>query len=199
MTAEAANCLLKTLEEPPENSLIILVTAKPSLLFKTVISRCRLIKFYPLQRQSLADILVNDYGLTQHPARFLAFFSEGRMGSAIALKDSEIFQEKNEIIDAFFASPPARGSRLLGTDRVSLRHHCNILATWFRDIYLCKAQVPDSEFIHCDRSADVARAAAGYSFAALDKIVQSISEALLHIDQNINPRLVVANLRAVLS
>ena len=74
MTFEAQNALLKVLEEPPKSSLIILISDKPSLLFKTVLSRCKALKFAALRRQQLKKIFREDYLLDENTAHFLAFF-----------------------------------------------------------------------------------------------------------------------------
>jgi DNA polymerase-3 subunit delta' len=106
MTAESSNALLKTLEEPPANSIIILVTAKPNLLFKTVISRCKTVKFYPLERNKLREILKGEYGCHEHLAHFLAYFCEGRIGRAVKLKDTDILGLRDSVIDEIVLHRP---------------------------------------------------------------------------------------------
>ena len=53
LTPEASNCLLKVLEEPPKSSLVMLITDRPNMLLKTFISRCRVVKFNPYNRDDL--------------------------------------------------------------------------------------------------------------------------------------------------
>ena len=198
MNPEAANCLLKTLEEPANDCLIILVTAKPSLLFKTVISRCQAVKFYPLKTGLLRDMLVSDYGLTQAQAGFLSVFSEGSLGRALMLRDSSLLQDKNRVIDEMALHKGARASSGHTADRAALRQYLNILATWFRDVYICKAGVEAAVFMHSDRASEIAACAKGYSWAALDDIMKFISDACLYTEQNINPKLLASNIRAML-
>ncbi|MDP2044309.1 MAG: DNA polymerase III subunit delta' [Candidatus Omnitrophota bacterium] len=101
LNPDAANSLLKLLEEPPKHSLIILITHKPQAIFKTVLSRCKMIKFAPLARTGLESILIKDYSVDKDAAHFLAFYGEGRLGLALKLKDSKITEEKNRIFDSF--------------------------------------------------------------------------------------------------
>lgn len=199
LTAEAANALLKILEEPPRDSLIILVSAKPALLFKTIISRCQVLKFYPTQRIELEEILKKDYGLDNYLAHFLAYFSEGRLGCALRLKDTETFQEKNRIIDALaFAQGTSHkpdSQNLLGQDKEGLRRSLNVLASWFRDIYLVKVGMPHSELINLDRKTQILRSMSHYTLFDLDEILNSIANALLWLEQNVNMRLLISHLR----
>jgi DNA polymerase-3 subunit delta' len=194
LTAEAGNAFLKILEEPPKGSLIILISAKPNLLFKTIISRCRVLKFQPLKRQALEGILKTNYCLDNNLAHFLAYFSEGRIGRALKLKDTGIFQEKNRIIDEFtFLSKQLQNSPAQTRDVV--RGYFNILAGWFRDIYLIKIGMPYSELINLDRKTELLRFMNHYTFSELNEIIKSISDSLLFVEQNINIKLLLSNLK----
>ncbi|HTY45996.1 MAG TPA: DNA polymerase III subunit delta' [Patescibacteria group bacterium] len=197
LTAEAANALLKVLEEPPAESLIILVSAKPTLLFKTIVSRCRAVTFSPLERAELAKILQSEYGLRDEAARFLAYFSEGRIGQALRLKDGDILGEKNRVLDAFFSS--GREGQLSLEDKSRLRGYLNILATWFRDMSLVKIGMPHSELINYDRRSDLLGSMQQYSFGDIDEIVVCISNSILYLEQNVNIKLLLSNLRAELT
>ena len=104
LNPESANSLLKILEEPPSKSLIILITHKPQNIFKTILSRCKVIRFSPLAITRLEDVLIKDYLIERAAAHFLSFYAEGRLGLALRLKDTKIFEEKNKIFDSFMHS-----------------------------------------------------------------------------------------------
>lgn len=194
LTAEASNALLKILEEPPPKSLIILVTAKPTLLFKTIISRCQIIKFYPLARKELMDVLNKDYGADRDFAHYLAYFCEGRLGHALALKGKDILREKNRIIDTLVSLGQPKFEDLSIKTREEVRSYLNILATWFRDIYLIKIGMPYSELINLDRKAELLRSMQQFSFVGLEQIFNCISNSIFYLQQNINIRLLLSNL-----
>ena len=196
LTAEAANSLLKMLEEPPANTIIILISDKPTLLFKTIISRCKILKFSSLPRMSLERILKQDYALDSHAAHFLAYFSEGRIGRALKLKDTQILREKNRIIDNFSISRKPRLEDLPIQEKEDLRNCFNILATWFRDIYLVKIGMPFNEIINFDRKEELLSTMGKFSFLDLNEIVNCISDSVLYLEQNLNTRLVLHNLGA---
>lgn len=195
LSAEAANCLLKILEEPPKKSLIILITDKPNLLFKTIISRCKTLKFLPLKREVLEAILKKDYKLDVQFAHFLAYFSEGRLGQALKLKDSGILAKKNNLIDKFVLASRPDIDSMAAQDKEDVRFSLNLLAAWFRDIYLLKAGLPEQEVINSDRREDLTRSARGFSFLDLEAIFTNISTAISYLEKNVNTRLLLFNLR----
>lgn len=195
LTAEASNALLKILEEPPAESVIILVAAKPQLLFKTIISRCQRIKFSSLQRASLETILKEDYRLDGTLAHFLAYFCEGRIGQTLSLKDTDILREKNRVIDMFSASPTAGLDNLAReSTRQDIRRYLNLLAGWFRDIYLMKTGIAHAQLINLDRRDELLRLIHRYSWPELESIFKCISDSLGYIEQNVNTKLLLSNL-----
>ncbi len=93
MNQASANAFLKTLEEPPGDALIILVTSMPQSLLPTIRSRCQELRFQPLPRHTLAQALVKQRGLSEGDAWFLAALARGSMGRGLEM-DAE--QEKAE-------------------------------------------------------------------------------------------------------
>jgi len=196
LTPEASNCLLKVLEEPPSLSLIILVTDKPGLLFKTIISRCKIIKFSAQKREELADELKGSYGLDSTSARFLAYYSEGRLGEALRLKGTDIMNTRNSVIDTLSRPSSFSSIGLKVEDKSSLLFALKILSAWFRDLYLLKAGVPDSEAINFDRRSDLLKDLSRFSSVDLERILTAISTTVFYSQSNINTRLLLLNLRA---
>lgn len=196
LNAESSNALLKILEEPPKNSLIILISDKPGLLFKTIISRCKVIKFSALPREDLREICRNDFALEDNLAHYLAYFCEGRLGLALRLKDADILRKKNRILNSFILSPKLNPEDFPLDDRSSMRSCLNILATWVRDIYLLKTGLPHRELINLDRREELLKQMARFSYLQLNEILDSISEAIFYLDRNINSRLLLYNLGA---
>lgn len=100
MTLEAANALLKTLEEPPEYAIIILI-ADSSILLETIISRCRIISFSPISPQQIKAYLFNK-GYTDQLDR-ISLLAQGSIANAIELaeggnKTGEVWQKASEIL-----------------------------------------------------------------------------------------------------
>jgi len=88
LTVAAQNALLKTLEEPPEHSLLILVANNPDALLATVRSRCQRVQFSPLPNDAVEDILTREHGIAPAAVRQLAALAEGSPGRALTLSRS---------------------------------------------------------------------------------------------------------------
>jgi len=82
-TEEAANCLLKTLEEPPPRVILILITENIYRLLSTVRSRCQLILFRQVPRKIIKKMLIDQYQVTPDKARCLSWLSSGSIGRAV--------------------------------------------------------------------------------------------------------------------
>jgi DNA polymerase-3 subunit delta' len=93
MNPSSSNAFLKTLEEPPGDALIILVTSMPQSLLPTIRSRCQEIRFQPLPRKMLAQVLVRERSLQEEDAWFLAALARGSIGRGLAM---DVEQEKTE-------------------------------------------------------------------------------------------------------
>jgi DNA polymerase-3 subunit delta' len=98
MNFQAQSCFLKTLEEPRGDTILILITEHPSLLLPTIVSRCQVIKFFPLREKEIEKELISK-GAQREMAKELAELSLGRPGLAIDfLSDSKKFKEYKRII-----------------------------------------------------------------------------------------------------
>jgi len=94
MTNEAQNCLLKTLEEPPEFVTIILISSNENLLLNTIKSRCMKVKFKNIDNKILYDYAINEIGYDEVSDNLLKTFG-GSIGKAILLKENK--EKYNEI------------------------------------------------------------------------------------------------------
>ena len=89
MTPQAQNCLLKTLEEPSENTVFFLITEQPGALLPTVVSRCRVIRFHPLSTEACEKRLIA-LGQSEQSARQKARMAEGCVGQALDIDDERL-------------------------------------------------------------------------------------------------------------
>ncbi|MDR2860500.1 MAG: DNA polymerase III subunit [Elusimicrobiota bacterium] len=89
LTSEAANCLLKTLEEPPDNTIIILIARHKETIPQTIVSRCQTLFFKPLKESEIADYLVSNMSLPVNEAERIAQLSEGSIEYAQKLIDAD--------------------------------------------------------------------------------------------------------------
>jgi len=100
MSEDAANSILKVLEEPPLTSHIILVTSHPELLLPTIVSRCRVLNFLPVSIDETERTLL-DKGLPAERARTLALLTRGNLDEALALDWDEVMARREQAWQAF--------------------------------------------------------------------------------------------------
>ncbi len=98
MTAEAANILLKTLEEPPQDVAFILVSSNPEAILPTIMSRCRMVQFKPLPANEMISFLANKYSLSYDEAILATKLSGGILGIAISFATSPIKKERRKMV-----------------------------------------------------------------------------------------------------
>ncbi len=103
---QAAHAFLKTLEEPPPDSVLILVSARASALLPTVLSRCQRVNFRPLEESVVRDFLVNRTGLGAEESARVAHRSAGSLGIALEYVESDLYSEQMEIASRVEALGP---------------------------------------------------------------------------------------------
>jgi DNA polymerase III subunit delta' len=108
MRIEAHNSLLKTLEEPPSRSIIVLVTTNPYLLLQTIRSRSRMLQFGGIPEDLIADYLVRARGRAPEEARVAAGFSQGSLTAALTF-DTERYREVRSLALRFVSLLLNRG------------------------------------------------------------------------------------------
>jgi len=196
LSIEGANALLKTLEEPTPNSLLILTTAVVERNLGTIRSRCQAVYFFPLSKDKLAARIKKDYAIGDSATRFLALFSEGNPGRAGRLKEDNFLARKNELINniLFEKNNDAFLKEIL-SDKECTRQMLDVLLSWFRDVLLMKAGNEEDNTIHADRLGDIRQAASRYSFEELESIVEQIVTTTQLLGENLNVKVPLSLLR----
>lgn len=145
MTVEAANALLKILEEPPVQSILILISSKKELLLPTVLSRCTEVRFNSLPLEVAKDIIMTHSDVDEESAGFLARFSEGAPGRALEVAGSGILKRRQDIIETLRkiakSETPSLGWDKDGKD--ALLEDLELLIMFFRDIAIEKPDMVD--------------------------------------------------------
>ncbi len=196
LTEEAANCLLKTLEEPPAGSLIFLTTSRIKRLMPTIISRCQRINFSALSPSLLESILCQDYNLTKELSRYLSYSCEGSLGKSLKANNPNTLMEKNQAINDFlnlsgssFSAEPAFA------DRQKVREFLNILMHWFRDMLVLKTGDYSASLINLDRKNDLSVQKDRYSFEDIIAGLKDIIKANVLLEQNLNLKITLPLLK----
>lgn len=199
MSTDAANCLLKTLEEPPESVTIILLTENDRLLPTTVVSRCQRLELPPLSKDDISRALIESSSIEPQKAKLLAGLSHGCPGWAIsAVRDESLVQhlenELDRIIDiidancetrfAYVAPMAARFSQ----DRNSVYDLLDLWLDYWHDLMLVKLGCHDM-ITYIDRVKELTESAEGYRIDQINDYIRSIRAAVDQLRQNANPRL----------
>jgi DNA polymerase-3 subunit delta' len=138
LTVAAQNALLKTLEEPPDRSVLILVANNPDALLPTVRSRCQRLQFSPLPTDTVASILT-EQGVDPPAARELAALADGSPGRALALSSSLTGEHRGQLLQALAGLGTARYSALmqlaneLGRPESDVAVKLDLLLSHYRD------------------------------------------------------------------
>lgn len=198
LSIEAANCLLKTLEEPSPNVTFILLTENERLLPETVVSRCLRLELLPGPADVIAAAL-QERGCDAERAALLARLCHGRPGWAVgAAADEDILAARRDDVGLLLGLMIAPcEERFAWAGQVASKFTQNrravygMLETWrdyWRDLMLVKLGRRDM-ITHIDREAELAETAAAYRLEQIRDFVNRIEDAGQHLRRNVNPRL----------
>lgn len=201
LSTEAANCLLKTLEEPEGRVVFILLTTNERLLPATAISRCQRVELPPLAINDVEVALNRDWGVEPEKARLLARLSHGCPGWAISANlDNGLVQQRNErldelleIIDADAEGRFVYAAKLatqFGQNRVVVQERLDLWVDWWRDLMLVKVGCSD-DITNIDQLDTLVNKAKEYRLARIQASIKSIRAAGEQLRQNASPRLVL--------
>jgi len=190
MNQPAQNALLKTLEEPPRDTVLILISSAPDKLLPTIRSRCAKAAFGPLAPELIAQ-KVKATATKKNPiddalAMQMAQMASGSLARALTL-DPSTLSKRRELIEAFERLTPddATGwlalAEELAEDRATAETALDVLQVWFRDVGL--AQVGASAFVNADLSELAKQAGPRVSPARLQRRLTMLDEAKNAITQ----------------
>ena len=196
LAPEAANSILKTLEEPPKDTIIILITDDLNRIFATIKSRCQWVLFSQARPDDAKKALTDNYGLTDSNAHFLAHLSSGRIGKAISLKDSGGLHYKNDVLDKFSQKDVIFNEDPLFFDakREEILDQLDIIISWYRDLFILKNNGDESLVVNVDRISDLKAKADTLSHQKIQDILGEALKTRTYIGRNANPKLALTNL-----
>ncbi|MEE2645220.1 MAG: hypothetical protein VYD19_09835, partial [Myxococcota bacterium] len=199
----AANALLKTLEEPSPGTYFILLSDAPERLLPTIRSRCQLIRFSPLEVRLLQTLLQELHALAEEEAAFIARLSEGSLGRAEALIESELLGERVELLETLDREARLQGveGRLKRAEQLAkrpeeeLRLLLHLLRSWFRDVLFCRHDLSGEVLVHRDREAQLRARAEVLDEQGLRWRLEALDEAERQLfDRHSDRRLILENL-----
>jgi DNA polymerase-3 subunit delta' len=197
LSSEAANCLLKTLEEPPPRVVILLLTADELRLLPTVVSRCQRVELKPMSAEEVQRVLIESHGAENNRARLLARLSQGCLGWAITAltDDSYLTQRDQRLTEMFYLLDVGWHERFayaakLGSDRKSAEEVINLWLTWWRDMMLIKCDCSQA-ITNVDQISVLEKWVHTLSLSQVRNFIDSLQKSLSQIALNANLRLVL--------
>jgi DNA polymerase-3 subunit delta' len=194
---EAANAFLKTLEEPPSHTRLILTARDASLLLPTIASRCQVLALRPLAPAQIETALIERWHVDSNTARLLAHLSSGRLGWAVrAAANPELLHKRRAHLDALDAVVrEGRAERLSRAESLAkktdeLPELLELWLGWWRDVLLVRSQSSDQMRItNVDRESALREQAERFGLDQVQHALKSIRATARYLTQNVNARL----------
>ena len=204
LSTEAANSLLKTLEEPVGKVIFILLATDDRLLPATVVSRCQRLELSPLTAEEVEAALSSHQDIEPPKAKLLARLCRGCLGWALsAAADASLLEQRAERIDrliditkADYAERFDYAAQLaaqFGQKRETVYEVLDLWLSWWRDLLLVKANCSEA-IVNVDRLTTLVEMAQSYSLAQIRAVIGGLQAADEQLRLNANPRLVLETL-----
>jgi len=195
-TTEAANCLLKTLEEPPPHVVLVLTASEAEALLPTIVSRCQVLNLRPLTTETVQQALQERWGVDDvERAQLLSRLSGGRPGWAVAASQNAAIlkQRQKHLDDMLTLMGHGRVERLDYAQKLSrtpeaAQELLHLWLSWWRDLLLA-ASGSSTGIINVDREDTLKAQAQRYSLGQVREFVEALRTAIWQLEHHANTRL----------
>jgi len=200
MKPEGANALLKTLEEPPLDTLLILLATERDLLLPTIASRCQKVAFTSLPIDQMVEELIRRLSIEKREAETVSALSQGSLGRALEMVDQEVWEKRPKIIRDLIELPSQNVQRAFATAESladlgeNLPLVFPIMISWYRDLIIWNEQRGVDRLINRDFYEEVNEGAGRMSRRSLVRRIEAINAASKALSQNANRRLAMESL-----
>lgn len=203
-TTQAANALLKTLEEPADRVILLLTANAPEALLPTIVSRCEVIRLRPASIIATQGYLEAERGLEAERAQLLAHISGGRVGAAIRMaEDPSTLTIRWAHLESLLELLPMRRyerfkrveglAKSASKPRQAVGEVLSIWLSFWRDVFL-RASGESLPLVNVDLQTQIEEVAAQVSVARAREMILAHEEALKHLDANVNVQLLLETL-----
>ncbi len=201
MNQQSSNALLKVLEEPPEDNLLILTSSRINSLLPTIIGRCQLLRFDPLSDEDVHAFIKREHPeLDGEASRFYAALSQGSISSCREIVEQDFLELREKAISFLASSVTGRhlaagkeiDSVIASKDKQKIKRFLSLLSVWFRDAALV-ASGNEANVINKDKLDRLRKFASNFSINNY-AVIKLIEEAVQDIDRNIFPELLLNEL-----
>lgn len=196
MTLEAAQAALKLIEEPQADTYLVLTCRDPAQLLPTIVSRCQRLRFGPLPRAFIEQVLSEACEVDPQRIPMLAGLARGSLGRAIRMCGEDVIAIRRAALELFerpLRDPVQVAERVRAVARAwdprSARTTVDLLMTWYADILAVSAGLEDTAITNLDLREALSRRAAQLSVGEIKRRVGILEELQEAIERNVNPGL----------
>ncbi len=195
MNAAAANALLKTLEEPSGETVLILISARPDALLTTVRSRCQRLPFARLPQAQIESVLISQRELDPQQARVLAALSAGSFRQALDRDPNLGLDQRRDLLKAVTALsagsilPLLELAATLSAEKEQLPERLELLLSFYRDLLLFHHGLPETALVNVDLTDKIRRNARREDTPSLLRKLEAIGECRRNLERNVNAQL----------
>jgi len=198
MTEQAQNALLKTLEEPPSNTLFFLLAENTSTLLPTIVSRCQVFRVGSLSREDVTAILLNHLSVSKEEAATYAALSQGNPGKALSLAGDEVFRGcREKLINGLAQLGSLKALELYGLFdeyRERADELLEIMEVWFRDLLVFRETRDEELVVNLDKVPQIVRQINNLTGRDLKKVLEQLNYCRKLLKSNCNYQLTIENM-----
>lgn len=193
MTVQAQNALLKTLEEPPEYAVILILTTNMETLLPTILSRCVVLNMKPVRNDQIKKFLMESMEIPDYKADICVAFARGNVGKARLLAKSEEFDKVKEeavtllkYIGEMELNEVVAAIKKINEFKFDVNDYLDILSVWYRDVLLFKATHDANNLIFREEIQYIRKVADKSTYEGIERIIDALEKSKQRLNANVN-------------
>ena len=193
MTPQAQNALLKTIEEPPEYAVIILLTENAQTMLPTINSRCVMLKLRNIRDTLIKKYLMERLEVPDYKADVCTAFAQGNMGRAIMLAHSEHFNEIRDealkllkYVREMEFSEVVTAVNNVTAYKLEITDYLDFIMIWYRDVLMYKATKEVDGIVFKELLPEIQERAKKSSYEGIELVIDSLDKAKARLRANVN-------------
>ncbi len=198
MTVQAANSLLKLLEEPPDTMHLILTASQVNSMLPTILSRCQEIRFGPLPDNEIELALVEKMQQAPEKARLIAGMSQGNFRRALQWMDDRFTKSRNDAVEFLRACLKGQKTQIelvedmaKRYDKKQIKDILSLLLIWFRDALLLSEGGPEQRLVNIDQMETLQKFLGAFESIDFYAASAEIEKSMTMIERNIHINLIL--------
>lgn len=193
MTEQAQNAILKTIEEPPEYGIVILLVNNINHMLSTILSRCVRLDFKAVKEEEIVKYLMEVHSVPDYMAKLSAQFSQGNIGKAVRYGTSGEFLEiKEEVlhllkyIDDMRINEIIEAVKKLSEHKLKINDCIDFMQLWYRDVLMLKVTNDPNMLLFKDEYHFLLKQTKDSSYEQIENTIKAMDKAKIRLEANVN-------------